>query len=321
MARKQVLMACFPGVEILDVAGPASVFANATALLDSGAGYEVRLAALTAGEVATASGISLTARHALGSVRGSIDTLIVPGGLREPIRAAEALAPLVRRLSLRARRIAAVCTGALILSQAGLLDGRAAVTHWAACNELRRRNPRCRVEDDRIFVRDKRVWTSAGASSGIDLALAMVEQDHGARVALEVARWLVVYLRRPGGQSQFSAPLAAQMAEHEALRELLVWMSENVHADLSVAALAHRVNMSERTFARVFAAETKVTPAAFAERLRIDAARRSLETTKKSVKQIARACGFGTVETMHRAFKRAVGATPLQYRARFAAVD
>lgn len=318
MARKQVFIACYTGAEVLDIAGPASVFATATSLLRGRSGYDVRLAALRAGPVVTSSGITLLAHHALGSIRGSIDMVMVPGGLRDAVIGAAALVPVVRRLSTRSRRIASVCTGAFILSQAGLLDGRAAVTHWAACDELRKRNPRCRVEDDRIFVRDKHVWTSAGVSSGIDLALAMVEEDHGAIVALDIARWLVVYLRRPGGQSQFSAPLAAQVAEREVLSELLLWMSENVHVDLSVAALAQRTKMSERTFARVFVAETNFTPAAYVERLRVDAARRSLETTRKSVKQISRSCGFGRVETMHRAFKRTVGATPLQYRARFA---
>jgi transcriptional regulator GlxA family with amidase domain len=228
------------------------------------------------------------------------------------------LVPIVRRLAPRVRRLASVCSGAFILSRAGVLDGRAAVTHWAACDQLRRANPQCRVEDDRIFVRDGNVWTSAGVSTGIDLALAMVEEDHGAELALEISRWLVVYLRRPGGQSQFSAPLAAQVAEREGIRKLLLWMSENMQSDLTVAALAQRANMSVRTFARVFAAETRFTPAAYVERLRIDAARRSLESSKKSVKQIARLCGFGTVETMHRAFRRGVGSTPLEYRARFA---
>lgn len=320
MTRKNIFIACFPGVEVLDIAGPASVFSNATAKL-GGAGYDVHLAALRSGAVATASGVTLTAQHALESIRKPIDTLIVPGGPRDAVNGAAALAPLVRRVSTRARRVASVCTGALILSEAGLLDGRAVVTHWEACNELRRRNPRCHVEDDRIFVRDKRIWTSAGISSGIDLALAMVEEDYGSRLALDVARWLVVYLRRPGGQSQFSAPLAAQIAEQDGLRELLLWMSANISSDLSVAALAHRTNMSERTFARMFVAETKFTPAAFVEKLRIEAARRSLETTRKTVKQIARACGFGTVETMHRSFKRVVGVTPLEYRARFATRD
>jgi transcriptional regulator GlxA family with amidase domain len=318
MSRTTIHVACFEGAELLDIAGPTSVFSSASGLLGRDQGYDVRLVAERAGPVATSSGVTLTAQQALGSIRGEIDTLIVPGGLRGAIEGATSLVPLVRRLAPRTRRLASVCSGAFILSRAGLLDGRAAVTHWAACEQLRQQHPRCRVEDDRIFVRDGQVWTSAGVSTGIDLALAMVEEDHGPQLALDIARWLVVYLRRPGGQSQFSAPLAAQMAEREGLRDLLLWMAEHIDADLSVAALAQRASMSERTFARVFAAETNITPAAYVERLRIDAARRSLEATKKSVKQIARACGFGTVETMHRAFRRSVGSTPLQYRARFA---
>jgi transcriptional regulator GlxA family with amidase domain len=317
MPTTPVYIACFTGVELLDIAGPTSVFSTATSLLRRKSGYDVRLVAERAGPVVTSSGVTLTAEQALGSVRGAIDTLIVPGGLQGAVDSASPLVPIVSRLAPRVRRLASVCSGAFILSRAGLLDGRAAVTHWAACDQLRRSNPQCRVEDDRIFVRDGNVWTSAGVSTGIDLALAMVEEDHGAQLALEISRWLVVYLRRPGGQSQFSAPLAAQVAERDGIRKLLLWMSENVQADLSVAALAHRASMSERTFARVFNAETRFTPAAYVERLRVDAARRTLESSKKSVKQIARLCGFGTVETMHRAFRRSVGSTPMQYRERF----
>jgi transcriptional regulator GlxA family with amidase domain len=318
MPTTPIYIACFADAELLDIAGPTSVFSTATSLLRRKSGYDVRLVAERAGPVVTSSGVTLTAEQALGAVRGAIDTLIVPGGLQGAIDSASSLVPIVSRLAPRVRRLASVCSGAFILSRAGLLDGRAAVTHWAACDQLRRSNPRCRVEDDRIFVRDGNVWTSAGVSTGIDLALAMVEEDHGAQLALEISRWLVVYLRRPGGQSQFSAPLAAQVAERDGIRKLLLWMSENVQADLSVAALAQRASMSERTFARVFNAETRFTPAAYVERLRVDAARRTLESSKKSVKQIARLCGFGTVETMHRAFRRSVGSTPLEYRARFA---
>jgi transcriptional regulator GlxA family with amidase domain len=318
MPSTPIYIACFTGAELLDIAGPISVFSTATSLLRGKSGYDVRLVADRAGPVITSSGVTLTAEQALGSVRGAIDTLIVPGGLQSALDAAAPLVPIVGRLASRVRRLASVCSGAFILSRAGLLDGRAAVTHWAACDQLRRSNPRCRVEHDRIFVRDGNVWTSAGVSTGIDLALAMVEEDHGAQLALEISRWLVVYLRRPGGQSQFSAPLAAQVAERDGIRKLLLWMSENVQADLSVAALAQRASMSERTFARVFNVETRFTPAAYVERLRVDAARRALESSKKSVKQIARLCGFGTVETMHRAFRRSVGSTPLEYRERFA---
>jgi transcriptional regulator GlxA family with amidase domain len=320
MVRKRVYIACFPGAELLDIAGPGSVFGAATSLLGRERGYEIQIAALDTGSVTTSSGVTLVAQQALGSLRGPIDTLIVPGGLRDAIDGAASLVPVVRKLAERTRRLASVCSGAFILSRAGLLDGRAAVTHWAACDQLRIDHPQCRVEADRIYVRDGHIWTSAGVSTGIDLALAMVEQDHGAELALEIARWLVVYLRRTGGQSQFSAPLAAQMAERDNIRELLLWMTDNVRADLSIAALAQRACMSERTLARVFVAETSMTPGTYVERLRVDAARRSLETTKKSVKQIAKLCGFGTVETMHRAFKRTAGSTPLQYRARFATV-
>jgi transcriptional regulator GlxA family with amidase domain len=318
MVRTTIFVACFEGVELLDVAGPTSVFSTASSILGGDKGYDVRLVADCAGPVVTSSGITLIAQHALSSLRGPIDTLIVPGGLRGAIEGAAPLVPRVRRLAARTRRLASVCSGAFILSRAGLLDGRAAVTHWAGCEQLRRQHPRCRVEDDRIYVRDGHIWTSAGVSTGIDLALAMVEEDHGAQLALQIARWLVVYLRRPGGQSQFSAPLAAQMAERKGLRDLLLWMTDHIDADLSIAALAHRAHMSERTFARVFTAETSFTPAAYVERLRIDAARRSLETTSRTVKQIARGCGFRTVETLHRAFRRSVGSTPLEYRARFA---
>jgi transcriptional regulator GlxA family with amidase domain len=318
MAKHRIHIACFPQVELLDIAGPASVFNTATTLLRGKEGYEIQLVAERAGSIVTSSGVTLVAQQSLNALRGRIDTLIIPGGLRKAIDGAAPLVPIVARLFPRTRRLASVCSGALILSRGGLLDGRAAVTHWAACKELARAHPQCRVEANRIFVRDGNIWTSAGVSTGIDLALAMVEEDHGAQLALEVARWLVVYLRRPGGQSQFSAPLAAQMVERSGIRELLLWIAENLKADLSVAALAQRASMSERTFTRVFTAETRFTPAAYVERLRIDAARRGLETTRQSAKQIARACGFGTVETLHRSFKRTVGSTPLQYRSRFA---
>jgi transcriptional regulator GlxA family with amidase domain len=318
MAKHRVHVACYPQAELLDISGPISVFNSATSLLGGDRGYEIRLVAERTGPVATSSGVELVAQQSFNTLRGRIETLIVPGGLRGAIIGAASLVPIVARLAPRIERLASVCSGALILSQAGLLDGRAAVTHWAACEDLARGFPKCRVEPNRIFVRDGNVWTSAGVSTGIDLALAMVEEDHGAQLALEVARWLVVYLRRPGGQSQFSAPLAAQMAERSGIRELLLWIAENLKADLSVAALAERASMSERTFIRVFTAETHFTPAAYVERLRVDAARRSLESTRQSAKQIARTCGFGTVETLHRSFKRKVGSTPLQYRARFA---
>jgi transcriptional regulator GlxA family with amidase domain len=316
MRKRRVVLVCYPQVELLDLAGPTNVFTAATRLLERG-GYEVLLAGEREGPIETAGGVAVVAHRALAALRGPIDTLIVPGGSLEAVRDAAELAPLIRKLTSRARRTAAVCTGSFVLAGAGLLAGRRVVTHWAACAELQRRFPACRVEGDPIFIRDDPIWTSAGVTAGIDLALAMVEEDHGPELALEVARWLVVYLRRPGSQSQFSVPLRAQAAERDPLRALVAWISEHVRADLSVRALAAKVSMSERNFARAFVAETRVTPAVFVQNLRLEAARRALETTRRSVKEIAATSGFVNVETMHRAFRRAFGSTPLEYRARF----
>lgn len=318
MATRRVLVVCFPGIELLDVAGPTNVFTAADRLLGRRDGYRVELAAQVAGPVATAGGVEIVASRALGGVRGRIDTIIVGGGMLRAVDAARPMTAALKRLSRRARRTAAVCTGTFLLAAAGLLRGRRVVTHWAACEELRRRHPDCRVELDPIFVRDRRIWTSAGVTAGMDLALALVEQDHGSRLALEIARWLVMYLRRSGGQSQFSAPLVAQHTELDEVSKLLAWVGENLGSDLSVGALARRAAMSVRNFARVFRRETGTTPTAFVEGLRLESARRALELTKRSAKQIAGSSGFGTVETMHRAFRRSLGTTPLQYRGRFA---
>jgi transcriptional regulator GlxA family with amidase domain len=318
-ARRVVVMV-FRDVELLDLAGPINVFTAASRLARKGAGYTLELAARTPGAVMTAGGLEVVASCSLASLRGDIDTLVVPGGLLTAVdeAAAEAV-PHVRRLAQRARRIAGVCTGAFLLARAGLLEGRRAATHWAACDELAARHPDCDVQRDPIFVHDGRIWTSAGVTAGIDLALRLVEDDHGPDLALEVARWLVLHQRRFGGQSQFSVPLRAQFAERDAIRSLVAWMTDNMNADLSVPALARRAAMSERNFARIFAAETGKTPAAFVECLRVEAARRKLEGSARSVKQIAAASGFGTVATMHRAFQRVLGVTPLQYRANVSA--
>jgi transcriptional regulator GlxA family with amidase domain len=223
----------------------------------------------------------------------------------------------VKRAAGRSRRVASVCTGAFMLARAGLLDGRRAATHWASTEELARRHPLVTVDPDAIFVRDGDVWTSAGVTAGMDLALALVEDDLGRKVALDVARWLIVFVRRPGGQSQFSSHLRAQAAEREPLRELQEWMAAHVDADLSVPLLAARACMSERNFARAFAREVGMTPAAYVEGLRVDHARVRLETTGQKLEAVARDCGFGTVETMRRAFHRRLGVGPADYRDRF----
>ena len=315
----RVVVVVYDDVELLDVTGPISVLSAATRVRGRApGGYEIVLAATRAGSITTSGGVTLRADRRLATLRGPIDTLVVPGSLGISLGASDReLVPAIAQAAKRAARVVSVCTGAFLLAEAGLLDGRRATTHWAACETLRKRFPTCSVEADAIFVRDGSLWTSAGVSAGIDLALALVEHDHDRELALTVARWLVVYLKRPGGQTQFSAPLAAQRADREALRDLLAWMREHPAADLRVPALARRAGMSERNFARVFRGELGATPAAYVETLRLEHARRGLETTKRPTKRIARDAGFGSVETLHRVFRRSLDVTPAEYRRRF----
>ena len=314
-----MLIVAFPGVELLDVSGPASVFTTVSALLKEGqAGYRVELAALQPGPVQTQGGLLLHATVGLDSVREPVDTLVVPGGpVTMPPDALPELTPHLRRLAVSSRRVASVCTGSFLLARAGLLDGKRSTTHWVASEELQRQHPRCEVVADRIFVRDGRVWTSAGVTSGMDLALALVEEDLGREMARTVARWLVMYLHRPGGQSQFGVPLSSQWASREPVREVQEWLPEHLGEELSVEALAHRAAMSPRNFARAFRDQVGVTPAKYIERLRVEAARAALESTRQTIKEIATEVGFGTLETMHRVFKRTLGVTPAEYRHRF----
>jgi transcriptional regulator GlxA family with amidase domain len=210
-----------------------------------------------------------------------------------------------------------VCSGAFLLARAGLLDGHDATTHWSSCDELQRIYPDVRVDADPIFVRSGNVYTSAGVTAGIDLALALVEEDLGPQVARDVARWLVLFLRRPGGQAQFSAALASQRAEREPLRELQGWILDHLDEDLSVPALAERTHMSPRNFARAFKTEVGMTPGVYVETLRVERARTLLETAGDPVEQVALRCGFGTVETMRRVFRKRLGVSPGDYRERF----
>ena len=314
----RVVIVAVPGLQTLDVSGPAEAFSIATRFY--GARYDVRVASPDGAPVRSTSGLTLVPDAAIRALRGEIDTLVVAGG--EGVLAAfedRRLIAWLRGASGRARRTASVCTGALLLAEAGLLDGRRATTHWAFCDRLAERYPRITVERDPIFVRDGDVATSAGVTAGMDLALALIEEDHGPRVALATARSLVLYMRRPGGQSQFSAALAGQPARREPLRELQAWVIEHLDAELTVPALAARVHMSERNFARAFRAETGLTPAAYVGAARVERARRELETTDLGIETVATRCGFGTVETMRRAFHRRLGVNPAAYRARFAA--
>jgi transcriptional regulator GlxA family with amidase domain len=308
----RVVIVAYPDVQSLDVTGPAEVFAAASGE------YQVDVVAPLAGVVRASSGVALWADGALAEVGEPIDTLVVAGGEgTATVVADEAFVAAIRRLAPRCRRVASVCSGAFVLAAAGLLDGRRATTHWGWCDVLAGAFPSVTVEPDRIFVRDGDVWTSAGVTAGIDLALAMVEEDVGREVALAVARRLVVFLKRPGGQSQFSAQLAGQLAERQPLGELQAWIADHLDEDLSVEHLASRAAMSVRNFSRTFRRDVGVTPARFVERARVDGARRFLEESVASVDEVAARCGFGTPETMRRTFLRSLHVTPTDYRRRF----
>jgi transcriptional regulator GlxA family with amidase domain len=313
---RRVVIVTYPGVQTLDVTGPAEVFRSATAIAGDG-GYELEPVAPSPGPLPTSS-VPLFVERRIADCHGPIDTLIVAGGTgSRPAQDDPELIDWLRAAAARSRRVTSVCTGALILARAGLLDGRRATTHWAWCDYLASRYPAVRVEPRPIFVRDGNVATSAGVTAGMDLALALVEEDLGPEVALEVARWLVLFLRRPGGQSQFSAQLAAQTAERAPLRELQAWIPDHLAEDLSVPALARRACMSERNFARAFRRETGRTPAAYVEAARVERARIGLESGDLPVDALARQVGFGTVETLRRAFRRRLGVSPADYRSRF----
>ncbi|WP_030620736.1 GlxA family transcriptional regulator [Streptomyces sclerotialus] len=313
MPPHDVLVVLFDDVQSLDVTGPLEVFTGA-AYRTPGA-YRVRTATLDGGPVRSSSGLRITPDLALPDVAPP-DTLLVPGGqgTRDPD---PRLVDWLRTHAPRARRKVSVCTGAFLLAAAGLLDGRRATTHWAMCDTLASRFPRVDVDPEPIFIRAGDLATSAGVTAGIDLALALVEEDLGRDVALTVARHLVVYLRRPGNQTQFSAQLAAQTAERPPLRELQHWITEHPAADLSVEALAARSGLSPRHFARAFRDEVGMTPGRYVDRVRLEAARRLLEDTTNGIERIARRCGYGTPESMRRAFLRTLGTGPAEYRRRF----
>ena len=322
-APRRVLILAAAPAQLLDVAGPAEVFAQA-GRLSAALFYDVEVAIVPGRSrqtPATTAGVQLASGRSLAALlldRRPLDTLIVAGGEGARQRAAEpALRDAVRRLARRSRRVASVCTGAFILAATGLLDGKRAATHWQWCARLAALYPQIRVDPEPIFTREGNLWTSAGITAGIDLALAMVEEDHGHRLALAVARQLVMFLRRPGGQQQFSAALAAQAAPSASLRDLVAWIADNLHQPLTVDLLAGRAHLSPRQFARVFARELGVTPAKLVDRLRVEAARRRLEESPRGLAAVAVACGFGSEETMRRAFLRQLGTPPGAYRERF----
>lgn len=318
---RTVVIVAYDNHQLLDFAGPVEVFETANALLGRSA-YRRIVATPDGNRVRTSSGIEIGADTSLASVAAefeSVDTLMVVGGLGtdHATKDRRIVAPLVQIASC-SRRVTSVCTGSLVLAAAGLLDGHRATSHWSMCDHLARRYPGISVEPDQIYVRDRNRWTSAGVTAGIDLALALVEDDYGSELAHTIARWLVVFTRRPGGQSQFSTQLRMQAARTPAIRTIQQWIPDHLEDDLSVAALAKRAEMSERNFARVFRAEIGETPASYVESTRIEAARRLLETTELTIGAVARAVGFRHAETLHRAISRRLATTPDRYRQHFA---
>ncbi|MEW2418666.1 DJ-1/PfpI family protein [Streptomyces sp. NPDC046866] len=320
--NRRVVIAVFPDVDLLDVTGPAEVFALANRETGGRAGYRVQLAGPTAGVVATSAGVRLVTDLTFAEVEGVVDTLLVPGAVDlHPDGPVARIDPDVvawlQATAPTARRVASVCVGAHLLAAAGLLDGRTATTHWSTAAQLASDHPQVTVDPDPIFVRSGKVWTGAGISACMDLALALVAEDLGEDVALAVARQLVMYLKRQGGQSQFSVPLSRPAASRRDIDELRMYVADHLDADLSTGALAERMCLSERHFARVFLRETGVTPAAYVEAARVEAARRLLESTDEPLEAVAAGSGLGSVETLHRALRRQIGTTPATYRRRF----
>ncbi|MFJ1705920.1 GlxA family transcriptional regulator [Kitasatospora sp. NPDC088346] len=322
-APHRVVIVAFPGVELLDVTGPAEVFSVATRVADPGrSGYLVRIATADGGPVVTSSGVRLIADLTLDEVDGQVDTLLVSGAVDvrdhgvEPVLD-RGVVDWLRGAAPGARRTGSVCAGAHLLAAAGLLDGRSATTHWLTAARLAADHPRVTVDPDPIFIREGSVWTCAGVTAGMDMALAMVAEDHGPDLALATARMMVMYVKRSGGQSQFSVPLAVPEATGDRIGELRVWIGEHLTEDLRAEALADRLHLSVRHFSRLFHRRTSTTPAAYVESVRLESARRLLQDSERGLAEIAAASGLGSVESLHRSFRRRLGTTPAEYRRRF----
>jgi transcriptional regulator GlxA family with amidase domain len=316
--RRIAIVAVTP-VRMLDLIGPAEVFGDANRLHGDRPVYEIEIISACDDRTVTSHiGVPFIADSTFGETRGPIDTLLVAGGLgAREMRYSPKFLAWLKEQSKKVRRFGSVCTGALILADAGLLDGRHATTHWNWCGELARTHPRVKVDPNPIYVRDQELYTSAGVTAGIDLALALVEEDLGPSLALRVAQMMVVFLRRPAGQAQFSATLTAQTSENRTLRELLAWAADHLTDELSVDSLARRAAMSERNFSRVFTHEVGETPARHIETLRLEAARRQLEASSLSLDEVAEHSGFASAEVLRRVFNRRLGVSPGQYRLSF----
>jgi transcriptional regulator GlxA family with amidase domain len=315
VSASDIVLVAFDGAEAIDIAGPASVFSKAEQLHPGT--YRIHIASPTGGTVLTNSGLSIFGTSKLQDLPAEIDTLIVVGGDEAPLRAAlreKVIGTWLTHIAPRTRRITSVCSGAFALATVGLLDGREATTHWSALDLLQQVRPQVRVQRDRIYVRDGPIWTSAGVTTSIELALALVEDDLGHAVAMDIARILALPMLRGGGQPQVSQTLQAQEAASHRLREIIAWIGTHLQEDLSVGALAQRAGMSPRNFARAFVAETRSTPARFVERERVNAAAELLRRTQWTQERIADRSGFGSVDALQRAFARQHGRTPRDYR-------
>ncbi len=317
-ARKAIAIVVPPGAQSLDVSGPLDAFLEANRQSTNGAKYDVRLISTGVQRVVRAGGLSIVADTSIADDTKPIDTLLVAGTPDyAQAYSSDQLGAWLRRRTSKTRRYGSVCTGAFFLGAAGLLDGLHATTHWQHAAELAERFPAANVIPDQIYIQDGALYTSAGVTAGIDLALKLIEDDFGRDLALMVARRLVVFLKRPGGQSQFSAHLAAQVAEEGRIQAVQHWILDHLSLDLTLASLAKRAAMSVRNFTRVFQSETGITPADFVEMARVDAARRLLEDSEAPLQRVASRCGFSSPDTMRRAFLRRIGIGPSDYRERF----
>jgi len=304
-----------PPVDELDLVGPLQVFNSVNRLADRCI-YAIEVVTNANGLNVAGEGGVLTfmARRQINQVEGDCDSVLVVCGLASRAARDPALSAWLKQVSGRVRRLGAVCVGVFLLAEAGLLHGRRATTHWKFGRELSAKYPDVRVEHEPLWVKDGNIYTSAGISAGIDLALAWVEEDCGAGLAHEAARELVLFLRRPGGQPQLSVSLASQASEMTSIRELQIWIAEHLERRLSVEDLANRMSMSVRNFERVFTREVGTTPSQFVLQMRVEAARRRLERTETALKAVASTTGFRNVDVMRRAFVRLLGITPRRYR-------
>ena len=318
----RIAILAVPGVQMLDVAGPMDVFSEACNLLRDPNAYSVKIIGMTMDPIQAANGARFLPDATIETPLTDYDTLLVAGS--PSIRKYEDQPDLVAwiaKASPRVRRLGSICTGAFLLAHSGVLNGRHATTHWNSTGRLAERFPKVQIDPNRIYVKDGSIYTSAGVTASMDLALAMVEEDHGRTIALRVAKELILFLQRPGGQSQFSVHLAAQVSEIGPIRDIHEWILGNLGEDLSVDALAARTGMSGRNFARHFKRETAMTPGDYVEAVRVEAARRILEESDTPLKKVASMCGFGDQSGLRRAFMRRIKVTPIEYRQRFRGED